>query len=89
MKTTAILLAFGVAAVLAVVTAPALVKPVSADPAPKQDESCSDDKFSDLDSCPGNSENAKGNDRDDDCTARNKGQSDEDCTDTVNPPKDD
>jgi hypothetical protein len=88
MKTTAIFLAVGVAAVLAVVMAPALVKPVSADPAPKQDESCSDEKFSDRDSCPGKSEDAKGNDRDDDCTARNKGQSDEDCTDTVNPPND-
>jgi hypothetical protein len=89
MRTTTILLAAGVAAVLAVVIAPALVEPASADPAPKQDPSCSDPKFEDRDSCPGKSEDAEGNDRDDECTARNRGQSDEDCDDDiVNPPKD-
>jgi hypothetical protein len=88
MRTTAIFLAVGVAAVLAVVIAPTLVKSVSADPAPKQDESCSDPKFSDRDSCPGKSEDSESDKRDDECTARNKGQADEDCTDTVNPRND-
>jgi hypothetical protein len=78
----------GIAAVLAIVLAPAVMISTFADPAPKQDESCSDEKFSDRDSCPGKSEEAKGNDRDDECVARNKGQSDEDCTETVNPPND-
>jgi hypothetical protein len=89
LRTTAIFLAVGVAAVLAVVIAPTLVISASADPAPKQDESCSDPKFSDRDSCPGESEDSKGkNDRDDECIARNKGQADEDCTETVNPKND-
>jgi hypothetical protein len=77
------------AGILAVVMAPALVVSASADPAPKQDESCSDEKFSDRVSCPGKSEDAKGNDREDECTARNRGQADEDCEDVVNPDKDD
>ena len=90
MRMTAIFLAVVVVGVLAVAITPALVVSASADPAPKQDESCSDEKFEDRDSCPGKSEDAKGNDRDDECTARNRGQADEDCDDDiVNPPKDD
>jgi hypothetical protein len=88
MKTSAIFLAVIAAGILAVVSAPALFISVSADPAPKQDESCSDPKFSDRDSCPGKSEDSESDKRDDDCVARNKGQSDEDCTETVNPPND-
>jgi hypothetical protein len=77
----------GIATVLAVVFAPAVMISAFADPAPKQDPSCSDEKFADRDSCPGKSEEAEGGDRDDECTARNKGQSDENCDDDiVNPP---
>jgi hypothetical protein len=88
MRMTTIFLAVGVAAILAVVIAPTLVISASADPAPKQDESCSDEKFSDRDSCPGKSEDSESDKRDDECIARNKGQADEDCTETVNPPND-
>jgi hypothetical protein len=87
-RTNGISLATVVFGVLAVVIAPALVVSASADPAPKQDESCSDEKFADRDSCPGKSEDSESDKRDDDCVARNKGQSDEDCTETVNPPND-
>ena len=39
--------------------------------------SCSDPKFADRESCPGNSENAQGNDRDDEeCTTVFAGKSD-------------
>jgi hypothetical protein len=87
MKTSAIFLAVVAAGVLAIVSTPILA---SADPAPKEDPSCSDPKFEDRDSCPGKSEEAEGNDRDDECTARNRGQASEDCDDdVVNPPKDD
>jgi hypothetical protein len=80
-------LAFGMTAVLAIALAPVLVSQVNAVPAPKQDPSCSDPKFADRDSCPGKSEDATGGGRDDECTARNKGQSDESCNDAiVNPP---
>ncbi len=77
----------GIAAVLAIVLAPTLMNSAFADPAPKQDPSCSDPKFADRDSCPGQSEEASGGDRDDTCTARNRGQSDDNCNDDiVNPP---
>ena len=79
----------GIAAVLAIVIAPVIMNSAVADPAPKQDPSCSDPKFADRDSCPGKSEDASGGDRDDECTARNRGQADENCNDDiVNPPKD-
>jgi hypothetical protein len=81
-------IALSIAAVLAVILAPTIVNSVSADPAPKQDPSCSDPKFAERDSCPGKSEEASGGDRDDECTARNRGQSDDSCNDDiVNPPK--
>lgn len=86
MNTLAVL---GVAAVLAIVVAPSIMNSAAADPAPKQDPSCSDPKFADRDSCPGKSEDASGGERDDECTARNRGQADENCNDDiVNPPKD-
>jgi hypothetical protein len=87
MKTMNTKTVIGIVAVLAIVLAPAVMNSAFADPAPKQDPSCSDPKFSDRDSCPGKSEEAEGGDRDDECTARNKGQSDENCDDDiVNPP---
>jgi hypothetical protein len=60
----------------------------SAVPAPKTVERCDDPKFADRTSCPGESEDARGNDRDDECIARNNGQAKQnDCveTDIVNP----
>jgi hypothetical protein len=86
----ALILATGIAAILAIAIGPTmLMSSAYADPAPKEDPSCSDPKFADRDSCPGNSEEAEGNDRDDNCIARNKGQSSPDCDDgTVNPPND-
>jgi hypothetical protein len=84
-----IMIVLGIAAiVLAIVVAPAVMNSAFADPAPKQDPSCSDPKFADRDSCPGKSEDASSGDRDDECTARNRGQADENCNDDiVNPPK--
>ena len=88
MNQKTMLLVIGMTAVLAIALLPVLVSQVDAVPAPKQDPSCSDPKFADRDSCPGKSEEASGGDRDDECTARNRGQADEGCNDdVVNPPK--
>jgi hypothetical protein len=63
----------------------------SAIPAPKTDERCDDIKFADRESCPGKTEDAKGDPRDDECVPRNRGHID-DCpdpdevTEPVNPP---
>jgi hypothetical protein len=87
MKTKTVFLTVFIAAFLAIVVSPAVVNNVFADPAPKQDPSCSDPKFEERDSCPGKSEDSSGDKRDDECTARNRGQADEDCNDDiVNPP---
>jgi hypothetical protein len=76
MNTYKVMLATLVATAVAMAFAvtPAVIQQASADPAPKEQTTCSDEKFSDLPSCPGKSEDAKGNDRDDDCQARNRGQ---------------
>jgi hypothetical protein len=76
------------ATAIAFVLGPALIQSVSADPAPKTVERCDDPKFAERESCPGESEDARGNDRDDECIARNNGQAKHnDCveTDIVNP----
>ncbi len=86
MAIKALILATGIVAILAIAISP-YMSTVFADPAPKEDPSCSDPKFADRDSCPGASEDASGGDRDDECTARNRGQSSDDCNDAiVNPP---
>lgn len=87
-KTTLALSVIAATAV-AFVIGPALIQSASAVPAPKTDDRCSDPKFADRDSCPGKSEDAKGNDRDDECIARNNGQAKQfpECDDgVVNPP---
>ena len=67
-----------VASALSVLTSPILYSNVNAEPTPKTtvSEKCSDPKFADRASCPGNSEDAGGNDREDivECDARNPGQ---------------
>ena len=85
-----------IATALAFVIAPALMQMQSASavPAPKTDPGCDDPKFPDRTSCPGKSEDAAGDPRDDDCTPRNRGHIDdcealvdeEDVNDPVNPP---
>jgi hypothetical protein len=66
------------ATALAFVIGPALIQTASADATPKRTitTQCDDPKFADRPSCPGNSENAGGTDRDDEtvCVARNQGQ---------------
>lgn len=78
------LVTVGMAVVLAVAISPMLVGHVNADPAPKQDveDKCSDPKFADRESCPGASEDARSNHREDvqTCTPRNPGQA-KDCPD--------
>ena len=62
----------------------------SAVPAPKTVQGCDDPKFADRPSCPGKSEDAASDKRDDECVARNPGQAKQnECeeTDIVNPPK--
>ena len=74
------------ATTLAFVIGPALIQAASADAVPKRtittETRCDDPKFADRPSCPGNSENASGGDRDDEtettCVARNQGQA-KDC----------
>jgi hypothetical protein len=77
------------ATAIAFVLGPALIQSAAADPAPKTVERCSDPKFAERTSCPGNSEDAASDKRDDQCIARNPGQA-KNCpdgaTDTVNPP---
>ena len=80
------------ATAIAFVLGPALMQSASAVPAPKtvEEKRCSDEKFADRESCPGKSEEATGNDREDieTCVARNRGQAQQnDCeeTDIVNP----
>jgi hypothetical protein len=77
------------ATTLAFVLGPALIQSASAVPAPKTEERCDDPKFADRESCPGNSEDAASDKRDDNCIARNPGQA-KNCpdgaTDVVNPP---
>jgi hypothetical protein len=91
MNTNKVMLATLVATAVAMAFAvmPAVIhQQASADPAPKEQTKCSDPKFDELSSCPGKSEDAKGNDRDDDCQARNRGQAKLlDCNDIepVNP----
>jgi hypothetical protein len=46
--------------VLTIMVAPVVMNSAFADPAPKQDPSCSDPKFADRDICPGKSEDASG-----------------------------
>jgi hypothetical protein len=97
MNKSALFLAIGVTAVLAVALAPVVISSASAVPAPKQDieERCNDPRFADRESCPGRSEEAGGGgveDREDinTCTPRNPGQA-KDCPegstilDPVNP----
>jgi hypothetical protein len=85
----ATLVATAVAMAFAVM--PALIQQqASADPAPKTVERCSEEKFAERTSCPGESEDARGNpgDRTDECIARNNGQAKQnDCEETaiVNP----
>ena len=78
------------ATAVALVIGPAMIQIAAADPAPKTQERCSDEKFDHLKSCPGKSEDAQGGDRDDDCIARNPGQAkncpDGEADETVNPP---
>ena len=86
--TYATLVATAVAMAFAVL--PALIQQqASAVPAPKTEEKCSDLKFAERESCPGKSEDAKGNDREDLCIARNPGQA-KNCEggadEVVNPP---
>jgi hypothetical protein len=86
-KTTLALSVIAATAV-AFVVGPALIQSAAADPAPKTDPRCSDEKFDHLKSCPGNSENAASDKRDDDCIARNRGQAiqNPECDDgVVNP----
>lgn len=76
-KTTLALSVIAATAV-AFVIGPALIQSASADAIPKTVETsrCDDPKFADRESCPGKSEEAEGNDRDDEniCVARNAGQ---------------
>lgn len=78
-------------AVLTVAIAPVLIQSAAADPAPKTEERCSVDKFSERETCPGksaDSEGRSGDERDNLCIARNNGQAKHnDCeeTDIVNP----
>ena len=76
-KTTLALSVIAATAV-AFVIGPALIQSASAVATPKTEEvqRCDDPKFADRPSCPGNSENASGGDRDDEniCFARNAGQ---------------
>ena len=79
------------ATALAFVLGPALIQSAAADPAPKSVEQCSEDKFSERETCPGksaDSEGRAGDERDNECIARNNGQAKHnDCieTDIVNP----
>ncbi len=76
------------ATALTFVVGPALLQSAAADPAPKTADRCSDPKFADRDSCPGKSEDAESDKRDDECIARNRGQAiqNPDCDDgVVNP----
>jgi hypothetical protein len=74
------------AAVLAFVIGPVLIQSASADAVPKRDitttTQCDDPKFADRPSCPGESENAASDKREDEtettCVARNQGQA-KDC----------
>ena len=84
------------ATALAFVLGPALIQSAAAVPAPKTDPGCDDPKFAERESCPGKSEEAESDKRDDECTPRNRGhiddcealvEDDEDVTDPVNPPK--
>ena len=76
------------ATAVAFVLGPALMQSASADPAPKTVEGCDDPKFEGRTSCPGKSEDAASDKRDDQCIARNRGQAQQnDCEETaiVNP----
>ena len=77
-KTTMVIFTIMVASAFSVLVSPLLYSNVNADPTPKTTvtSKCSDPKFADRPSCPGNSENAQGGDRDDvvSCEARNPGQ---------------
>jgi hypothetical protein len=70
------------ATTLAFVIGPALIQAASAVPAEKRVETtkCDDPKFADRESCPGKSEDAASDIRDDEnvCVARNNGQA-KDC----------
>jgi hypothetical protein len=94
-KTTLALSVIAATAV-AFVVGPALIQAASADPAPKTVETtrCDDPKFQDkpqfAESCPGESEDATGDPRDDEdvCVARNNGQAkncEGEVIDIVNP----
>jgi hypothetical protein len=93
-KTTLALSVIAATALTFAIT-PALIQSAAAVPAPATDPGCSDDKFDELPSCPGKSEDAQSDKRDDQCTPRNRGhiddcealvEDDEDVTDPVNPP---
>jgi hypothetical protein len=90
MNTNKVMLATLVATAVAMAFAvmPALITQASADPAPKTVERCDDPRFADRTSCPGESENAASDKRDDECIARNNGQAKQNnCEETaiVNP----
>lgn len=90
MKTkTTLALSVIAATAFAFAVGPALIQSASADPAPKTDPRCDDPKFAHLESCPGKSEDAASEKRDDECIARNNGQAKQfpECDDgVVNPP---
>ncbi len=96
---TTLALSVVAAAALALFIGPALMQSASAVPAPKTETKCDEAKFEGTRhefECPGKSEAAEGDPRDEDCTPRNRGHIDEceaivdeddgDVNEPVNPP---